>query len=282
MTGLRQRMIASRGAGEIVLHEHVGEALRRHLLDVGAGGEGLLRAGDDDGAHPGRGVRLGQRLAELLEERWLSAFSASGRFSRMVRDMVLDLDDQRLVGHGAPPLCFPRQTYHPASGLASRAPEARPARLHAAHDRRRRSAGRARPRGRRRRRNAGSSRARRRPGGSRARRSRRRRWRRGGRRGPPAASVSASAGVTSRARRRGEIRARQSASAEVDVAEARDDPLVAEHGLDRGPAAGEARRRGRRRRSRCRAAPARGRRGGGAPRARASARGPGRRSGGRR
>ena len=73
------------GAGEIVLDEHVDEALRRHLLDVGAGGEGLLRAGDDDGAHPGRGVHLGRAPSPSSSRSWaLSAFSASGRFSRMV------------------------------------------------------------------------------------------------------------------------------------------------------------------------------------------------------
>ena len=76
MIGLRQRRIVSEGAGEIVLHEHLDEALGRHLLDVGAGGEGLVRAGDHDRAHPVRGVHLGQGGAELVAASGRSARSA--------------------------------------------------------------------------------------------------------------------------------------------------------------------------------------------------------------
>jgi hypothetical protein len=44
-------------------------ALSRHLLDVGAGGERLLAAGDDDGADRGVALELVERVAELGDQR---------------------------------------------------------------------------------------------------------------------------------------------------------------------------------------------------------------------
>src|SRR3712207_8365868 len=41
---------------------------RSHLLDVGAGGEGLLRSGDDQAAHGVVGVALTHHLSEFAEQ----------------------------------------------------------------------------------------------------------------------------------------------------------------------------------------------------------------------
>lgn len=46
----------------------LGEGERRHLLDVGASGEGLLRAGEDDDRGLVRGVEGAEGLVELVYE----------------------------------------------------------------------------------------------------------------------------------------------------------------------------------------------------------------------
>ena len=70
------------GGGEVP-HERVHVGLARHLLDVGAGGERLLRPGDDEAADPG--VRLERidcgAISSIIAE--LSALSAFGRLSRI-------------------------------------------------------------------------------------------------------------------------------------------------------------------------------------------------------
>ncbi len=72
---------APEGGGRVA--QRLGEAALRHRLDVGAGGEDLLGAGDDDAAHLGVGVeplQLARPAASISSgER---ALRASGRLSR--------------------------------------------------------------------------------------------------------------------------------------------------------------------------------------------------------
>ena len=73
------------GRRRLIARESLDEGKGRHLLDVGAGGEGLLRAGDDDRADIGirlEGVERGKQLADRAAS--LSALSASGRL-RVIR-----------------------------------------------------------------------------------------------------------------------------------------------------------------------------------------------------
>ena len=65
--------LAGRGdllpAGEEVRRIHVGEALALHFLDVGAGGEGLFRSGQDQAALAVVGVIGGEGVDQLLQHR---------------------------------------------------------------------------------------------------------------------------------------------------------------------------------------------------------------------
>ena len=66
--GLRQRLTRSQGAMKSS-SIHLDEARATHLLDVGAGGEGLLRAGQDDAADAViglEGVERGDQLGDEL------------------------------------------------------------------------------------------------------------------------------------------------------------------------------------------------------------------------
>ena len=86
-TAAIDRLAAARDAvppGDEVLlvGRHVGLGL--HLLDVGAGGERLLAAGDDDAADAVVGLEGVERLVDSSSISWaLSALSALGRLSRM-------------------------------------------------------------------------------------------------------------------------------------------------------------------------------------------------------
>ena len=68
-------------AGDEVAEESLGEGLVLHLLDVGAGGERLLGAGQHDRADGGVGLEGFERRVEVLDQRADSAFSACGRLS---------------------------------------------------------------------------------------------------------------------------------------------------------------------------------------------------------
>ena len=61
ITGLRAFAVASQVADEVA-HEHVDDGLVRHLLDVGAGREGLLGAGEQHAADAVVGVERRDRL----------------------------------------------------------------------------------------------------------------------------------------------------------------------------------------------------------------------------
>ena len=79
MVGLRQlRDAVAADRGEIA-GEHVDEALRLHLLDVGAGGKGLLAAGHDDAADLVVGLEIvdrGRDLAKHAERQRVQHFRA--------------------------------------------------------------------------------------------------------------------------------------------------------------------------------------------------------------
>ena len=84
--------------------QHVGDAEAGHLLDVGARGEGLLAADDDeraDAAAPGQGHALADAVAHGAR-RWRSS---AGRCSRSVPippgDLGVDLEDHVLAAGGA-------------------------------------------------------------------------------------------------------------------------------------------------------------------------------------
>ena len=63
--------------------EGVGEGLVLHLLDVGAGGEGLFRAGEHDRADGGIGLEASSAALRSSISAALSALSACGRLSRI-------------------------------------------------------------------------------------------------------------------------------------------------------------------------------------------------------
>ncbi len=67
----------------------------------GAGGEGLVAAGDDDGADGLVGVELQQRLAELAHQRRIQGVQRLGAIESDQPDMFSGLDDDILVSHGA-------------------------------------------------------------------------------------------------------------------------------------------------------------------------------------
>ena len=67
MIGLRRAADAVPG-GEEVVEIALRERLGLHLLDVGAGGEGLLRAGDDDAADVRIGLERIERRVDLADE----------------------------------------------------------------------------------------------------------------------------------------------------------------------------------------------------------------------
>jgi len=72
-------------------HDHVGVAHRRHLLDVGAGGEDLRAAVDNDGGHGG----VERHFARGIPDRVLHG-DVEGVHRRAVEaqrgDPVIDLD----------------------------------------------------------------------------------------------------------------------------------------------------------------------------------------------
>ena len=94
--------------GDEVLEVGPGVALVLHLLDVGAGGEGLLRAGEDDAADAGIGLEAVERLVDLVDR--------AGRVQRVQRlrpverdepDLALRLDENGFISHGRPPRMLP-------------------------------------------------------------------------------------------------------------------------------------------------------------------------------
>ncbi len=81
MIGLRTRAQPLL-VGGVVGAENVDIGLVRHLLDVGAGREGLVRSGEQDAADVGVGIEGLHRRQQLARSAALSAFNACGRLSR--------------------------------------------------------------------------------------------------------------------------------------------------------------------------------------------------------
>ena len=90
---------ASQWAGEIA---EIGfdEGLVRHLLDVGAGGEGLLAAGDQQAADRVVGLEGVDRLAELDHERPIERIERLRPVEPDDADAAFGFDDDVWVAHG--------------------------------------------------------------------------------------------------------------------------------------------------------------------------------------
>src|SRR5262249_9742632 len=69
--------------------QRLGEAALRHRLDVGAGGEDLVRAGDNDAAHLGVGVESLQLARQLLHHLRRERVARLGPVEAQQGDMVL-------------------------------------------------------------------------------------------------------------------------------------------------------------------------------------------------
>ena len=91
------------GGGEVA-HERVDRGLVRHLLDVGAGGEGLLRAGDQDAADAVVGVEGGDRLRQLGIERGVERVERLRPVEPDDADAALGFDEDGFVAHAD--LCY--------------------------------------------------------------------------------------------------------------------------------------------------------------------------------
>ncbi|MHC2841077.1 hypothetical protein ACVINU_004011 [Bradyrhizobium diazoefficiens] len=87
MAAARNAVAADRGE---ILGEHVDEALRLHLLDVGAGGKGLLAAGHDDAAD-------GIIALEIVDGGRNLAEDAEGERIEHLRPVQLDDADRALA-----------------------------------------------------------------------------------------------------------------------------------------------------------------------------------------
>ena len=99
ITGLRARAIAIPVGGEVV-DEDVDVGLVRHLLDVGAGGERLLRAGDQDAADAGIGLERVDRGDQLLDERGVERVQRLRPVEADDADAAVGFDDDGFVAHG--------------------------------------------------------------------------------------------------------------------------------------------------------------------------------------
>ncbi len=72
------------------------EGLLVHLLDVDAGGKGLLITGDDDAADPGIGLEPVERAVEFADEERVQRVQRMRAVERDQPDFPLGADDDRL------------------------------------------------------------------------------------------------------------------------------------------------------------------------------------------
>ena len=86
-----------RPAAEVVAHQHLEPRLGLHLLDVGAGGERALRAGDDDRADPLVGIEGGCRRHDVPHHLRVQRVERLGPVERDPADAAARLDQDRLV-----------------------------------------------------------------------------------------------------------------------------------------------------------------------------------------
>ena len=92
-------------AGEVA-HEGVHVGLACHLLDVGAGRERLLGAGDDHAADVVVGLERVDRGGQLLvDQRGVERVERLRPVEADDADLALGFDDEGFVAHGVPP-CY--------------------------------------------------------------------------------------------------------------------------------------------------------------------------------
>ncbi len=91
-------------ARDEVAEEDVGEGLVLHLLDVGAGGEGLLRAGEHHGADRRIGLEALERLVEVVDQRAVQRVERLRPVETDEADAAVSLDENVGVGHRRAPL----------------------------------------------------------------------------------------------------------------------------------------------------------------------------------
>ena len=95
--------------GAEVVEEGIDIRLVRHLLDVGAGGKRLLRAGDQDAADVGVGVERVDRRVELGDQRRVERVQRLRPVQADDADAAFGLDDDGFGAHGR---CPTRMTAH--------------------------------------------------------------------------------------------------------------------------------------------------------------------------
>ncbi len=78
------------------------KALVGHLLDVGAGREGLVVAGDQQAADSGVGLVAVERLGEFGHQRAVERIERLRAVEPDDADPAFGLDDDVLVAHGLP------------------------------------------------------------------------------------------------------------------------------------------------------------------------------------
>ena len=109
MTGFRTRTRSPSRADEVA-QQRLGEGPVLHLLDVGAGGERLLGAGQHDRADRRVGVERQERCVEVLDQRVAQRVQRLRPVEPDQADAAVGFDDDVGVGHGA----FHRNVFHDA------------------------------------------------------------------------------------------------------------------------------------------------------------------------
>ncbi|MOA09478.1 hypothetical protein D3C78_1293100 [compost metagenome] len=87
-------------AAEEVFEIGAGEAQLGHFLDIGAGGEGLGRAGDQHAADGLVALEAVEHLVELVDELGIDGVERLGAVQGDQADSAGLLHQQGLVGHG--------------------------------------------------------------------------------------------------------------------------------------------------------------------------------------
>ena len=93
LAGCREAVPASK----IIFDIHVGEALRLHLLDVGAGGEGAAFAGKDGDRYFGVAIDLCEQGRDLCHCFGVQSIEAIGPVQRNERDAISMFESDRVV-----------------------------------------------------------------------------------------------------------------------------------------------------------------------------------------
>lgn len=94
-----------RQIGEQVAHERVDKAHLGHHGDVGARGECFFRSGDDDAAHLVIFLRLGDSVSQFAQQFAAERVQRVRAVQRDAGDVVVYVDDDRLIGHVNASIC---------------------------------------------------------------------------------------------------------------------------------------------------------------------------------